>query len=293
MRIFESLQATIMAGYPRGRSKSFSNLLKAPRFYGVFIGGRVKMSRIFDNWPETDAFLKGKRNIKQTSFDTREEAEEFVRECEAACVSTLRGMRQPNGSRFGEEAAMEAHEDLEHRRTQLEVELADARMSKAAIFFTDASYQWREFAGVGLYCENTNQSLHWRCDHTNFTGNLGELVGVAEAFNYFSTRLDSSVNIIEIFVDSSYACETFMEQIPKYIARARSDGVWLTMQNKPVAHQDLLKKIWKDILALESQGIQWRIRHIPRALNTRADAASRGEADVVYSWKSSVLAALT
>lgn len=236
-------------------------------FYAVIKNG---VKTIVYNWKECEQLTNGIKGVKFKGFINRQDAEEW----NGAYVSTE---KRPSF-------------DTPPLRDQYPQQLEAANEKKHAIMYTDAAYiSARKFAGVGIYSESFNLREHIQLEFEGTTNQRAELYGVFKAINYYNEHRADFPAGVTVFTDSNWSVNTLTiwpitwERKRKEFNAAnpkKEQKEWMTFAGKPVKHLDIIQPTLELINTLRETNSEVNIFWIPRKLNEKADALSRGVMDV-------------
>jgi ribonuclease HI len=183
-------------------------------------------------------------------------------------------------------------------RTEYPEQLKVATEQKHAIMYTDAAFLREiKFAGAGIYSETFGLNDHERLDFNAMTNQRAELYAVAKALkyyednykNYCTDSCEANCNKhhsgLTLFTDSNWSVNT-LTVFPKTWERKRREHnvlnltneqeTWVTKSGKEPKHLDIIVPTLNLIEKLREDNHTINIYWIPRELNTKADALSRG-----------------
>ncbi|KAL2264995.1 hypothetical protein VTJ83DRAFT_7505 [Remersonia thermophila] len=208
---------------------------KPPRFYGVAVG---RTPGVYTEWSEAQEAIKGWKMPKYRKFDTREEAEEFVRTYRAGAAGDASAQAALDGDAADEEPVSQ---------TKTAAMASLQQQNSVVVVYTDGSSRANgradAAAGVGVYFgpgDPRNISERLKGLQTN---QRAELTAILRALE--SVDLDQD---LEIRTDSKYSIRCVTEW---YINWERNG--WRT-QGGPVKNADLVQDVRKKIEEREAHG---------------------------------------
>ncbi|KAL1839989.1 hypothetical protein VTJ49DRAFT_952 [Mycothermus thermophilus] len=202
---------------------------KPPRFYGVAVG---REPGVYTEWSKVQEAVKGWKGPKYRKFDTRQEAEEFVRTGKVPVVTATDG---------------DTVEESPAKKTKTTPN-ASAKRNPVVVVYTDGSSRGNgkvgAAAGVGVYFgPNDPRNISERLEGLPQTNQRAELTAILRALE--SVDLDQD---LEIRTDSKYSIQCVTEW---YINWERNG--WRT-QGGPVKNLDLVQGVRKKIEEREAHG---------------------------------------
>ncbi|CZT07462.1 related to ribonuclease H1 [Rhynchosporium agropyri] len=250
------------------------------KFYGVAVGHRPG---VYTEWPEAQRQIDGAKNPKYKKFETRREAEEFVRSggkvsAEKKEKGNVKADAEVGGGVLevvdGRER-FEVEEDVEQpsskrSRTSGSAEGKGKGKGKMLRIYTDGSAlgngRTGAVAGVGVFFGvNDKRNVSESLDGDVQTNNRAELTGVLRAL-----QIAPKERSVEIITDSNYSINCVTVWYDSWVRRN-----WIKSDKKAVENQDLIKGIKalmeeRDELGAETK-FTWIKGHNDDPGNTAAD----------------------
>ncbi|KAH7413302.1 ribonuclease-like protein H [Cadophora sp. MPI-SDFR-AT-0126] len=245
-----------------GKSKSKPG---EEKFYGVAVGHKPG---VYTEWSEAEKQINGAEKPKFKKFETRKEAEEFVK----SGGKTPQKSEATNGTKTAREKKTEkaVEGDGEPSAKRSKSSAGADKKAKWLRIYTDGSAlgngKTGAVAGVGVFFgigdkRNVSESL----DGPVQTNNRAELTGIQRAFEIAPRKTD-----VEIITDSNYSINCVSVWYASWIKKN-----WVTSGGKVVENQDLIKGIRLLIEEREALGAEtkftWIKGHNDDPGNTAAD----------------------
>ncbi|KAL2162577.1 hypothetical protein VTH06DRAFT_7491 [Thermothelomyces fergusii] len=219
---------------PSGSSES-----KPPRFYGVAVG---REPGVYTDWSAAQAAIIGWKGPKYRKFDTREEAEAFVRSYGASS----RGAPSTADAETGQDGEGSV-EEQPPKKARTAAKPPPARAG-VLVIYTDGSSlnngRLHASAGVGVYFgPGDPRNISERLKGYPQTNQRAELTAILRALESVDLAQD-----VEIRTDSKYAIQCVTEW---YINWERNG--WMT-RTGPVKNQDLVQLVRDKLDEREANG---------------------------------------
>ncbi|KAH6617626.1 ribonuclease H-like domain-containing protein [Chaetomium tenue] len=211
---------------------------KPPRFYGVAVG---RKPGVYTEWPAAQEAIIGWKGPKYKKFETRAEAEAFVRSFSGsakAIAPTVAGSDQDEADGIEEPTA-------KRRKT---AKKSTKAQNGLVIVYTDGSSLGNgrvgATAGVGVYFgDNDPRNVSERLEGETQTNQRAELTAILRALEIIDLAQD-----LEIRTDSKYSIQCVTEW---YINWERNG--WKT-RSGPVKNQDLVQLVRDKLEEREAKG---------------------------------------
>ncbi len=198
-------------------------------YYAVAVG---KTPGVYYTWDECKSMVKGVPNAKYKKFDTKDEAESFVKSFGSKVLSQL--------------GVMLSEGEVMSMGTSAGTGSLGQELSKDALaVFTDGSAinngKRGARAGWAAVWPNHEKYTAYGPVPTNEaqTNNRGEYMAAVSAFRSADVIDPSGSQTLHIFTDS----QLLINSITKWMAGWIKNG-WKTAKGDPVQHQDLLREIY-------------------------------------------------
>ncbi|KAL2132196.1 hypothetical protein VTI74DRAFT_4111 [Chaetomium olivicolor] len=207
---------------------SAANDNKPPRFYGVAVGSKPG---VYTEWSKAQEAIVGWKGPKFKKFDTREEAEAFVRNYNAAVKPTASAVPESEGDQG------DAVHEPPAKRARTAVKPLSNTRNGVVVVYTDGSSlgngRLGATAGVGVYFgEGDPRNISERLQGETQTNQRAELTAILRALESVNLTQD-----LEIRTDSKYSIQCVTEW---YINWERNG--WKTRAG-PVKNQDLVQQV--------------------------------------------------
>ncbi|AEO64782.1 822debb2-4017-4d09-98ef-c3911b9844ea [Thermothielavioides terrestris] len=212
---------------------------KPPRFYGVAVG---RKPGVYMDWSQAQEAIVGWKGPKFKKFDTRAEAEAFVRSYGALSKGTNSTVPEA-----GSEDQVGAAEKRPAKKAKTTPKVPTAR-NGVVVVYTDGSSLGNgrngATAGVGVYFgESDPRNISERLQGEPQTNQRAELTAILRALETVDLSQD-----MEIRTDSKYSIQCVTE----WYINWEKNG-WKTSTG-PVKNQDLVQLIRDRLDARESKG---------------------------------------
>ncbi|AEO59449.1 hypothetical protein MYCTH_2307792 [Thermothelomyces thermophilus ATCC 42464] len=218
---------------------SASSESKPPRFYGVAVG---RKPGVYTDWSAAQEAIVGWKGPKFKKFDTRAEAEAFVRSYSASG----RGPTSTAASET-EQDGVDSVEEPPHKRARATSKPTNTR-TDVVVIYTDGSSlgngRLGATAGVGVYFgPGDPRNISERLKGETQTNQRAELTAILRALETVDLTQD-----VEIRTDSKYAIQCVTEW---YLNWERNG--WMTRAG-PVKNQDLVQLVRDKLDEREANG---------------------------------------
>ncbi|PVH82935.1 ribonuclease-like protein H [Cadophora sp. DSE1049] len=246
-----------------GKSKSKPG---EEKFYAVAVGHKPG---VYTEWPEAQMQIQGAEKPKYKKFETRKEAEEFVK----SGGKMPKKAEATNGTKTSREKKVEQAEDEEDDEPSAKRSKMSAGVEKKTKWlriYTDGSAlgngKTGAVAGVGVFFGvGDKRNLSEPLEGPVQTNNRAELTGIQRALEITPKKTD-----VEIITDSNYSINCVSVW---YVNWKKKN--WVTSGGKVVENQDLIKGIRalieeRDALGAETK-FTWIKGHNDDPGNTAAD----------------------
>ncbi|KAL2015012.1 hypothetical protein VTK56DRAFT_6528 [Thermocarpiscus australiensis] len=226
------------AAFAAGRDPPSMTDDKPERFYGVAIG---RKPGVYTDWSKAQEAIVGWKGPKYKKFDTRAEAEAFVRTYGTATTTTA--VLEPDSDQAEDSA------EPPTKRAKQVTKPAPSRKD-IAVVYTDGSSRGNgragATAGVGVYFGDSDpRNVSERLQGEVQTNQRAELTAILRALE----GVDDT-QALEIRTDSKYSIQCVTEW---YVNWERNG--WKTREG-PVKNQDLVQAIRAKLTERESKGGQ-------------------------------------
>ncbi|KAI9053915.1 hypothetical protein LZ554_002860 [Drepanopeziza brunnea f. sp. 'monogermtubi'] len=237
------------------------------KFYGVAVG---HLPGVYTNWADANEQILGAEKPKFKKFETRKEAEAFVRSGAVAQrkkVEAKRAVKDEDGEEGGED---EEDDDEEEEEEEPVPKKANTKLSKVIKVYTDGSAlgngRTGAVAGVGVFfgvgdSRNVSEPLEGMPQ----TNNRAELTGILRALQIAPKDKD-----LEIVTDSNYSINCVTVWFRGWAAKG-----WKKSDGKDAENTDLIKAIRELIDERDENGKEtkftWIKGHNDDPGNTAAD----------------------
>ncbi|KAH7370738.1 putative ribonuclease H [Rhexocercosporidium sp. MPI-PUGE-AT-0058] len=243
-----------------GKSKSKPG---EEKFYAVAVG---HIPGVYTEWPDAQMQIHGAKDPKYKKFETRKEAEEFVRSGAKGAKKgeAVNGAKEKRGKKVPE--GEEDEPSAKRSRTGASSETK----GKWLRIYTDGSAlgngRMGAVAGVGVFFgvgdkRNVSESLEGELQ----TNNRAELTGVLRALEIAPKKTN-----VEIITDSNYSINCVSVWYKAWVKKN-----WMTSGGKIVENQDLIKGVRALIEERDAVGAEtkftWIKGHNEDPGNTAAD----------------------
>ncbi|KAG7286842.1 hypothetical protein NEMBOFW57_009159 [Staphylotrichum longicolle] len=213
---------------------------RPPRFYGVAVG---RKPGVYTEWSQAQEAIKGWKGPKFKKFDTRTEAEAFVRSYSAAAGATKHALSDADAD--GEEVDATAEPPAKKAKTT--TKLANTR-NGVVVVYTDGSSLGNgragATAGVGVYFGASDpRNISERLVGEPQTNQRAELTAILRALETIDLGQD-----LEIRTDSKYSIQCVTE----WYINWEKNG-WKT-RTGPVKNQDLVQLVRDKLEEREAKG---------------------------------------
>lgn len=206
------------------------------KFYGVAVG---KKPGVYEDWAIASMQIKDVKGPKYKKFDTREEAEEFVRsggKIPAATSAKEKKEKKANGKEIAQE------DEEEEEKVVKKAKVGSSGSKRKTTVYTDGSSlgngQVGSVAGVGVWFgDMDSRNVSEPLEGMPQTNNRAELTGILKALEIAPKDRD-----LEIITDSNYSINCVTAWYKNWMKKG-----WKTSTNKDVENQDLIKEIRKKI----------------------------------------------
>lgn len=217
---------------------------KPPRFYGVAVG---RKPGVYTDWPAAQAAIIGWKGPKYKKFDTRTEAEAFVRSYSAAARASKHALSDADADA---DADADDVDEIEERPTKKMKHTGKGATTRngVVVVYTDGSSLGNgrkgATAGVGVYFGDSDpRNVSERLQGNPQTNQRAELTAILRALQTIDLSQD-----LEIRTDSKYSIQCVTEW---YINWERNG--WKTA-NGPVKNQDLVQLVREKLDEREVNG---------------------------------------
>ncbi|KAL2143062.1 hypothetical protein VTI28DRAFT_402 [Corynascus sepedonium] len=211
---------------------------KPPRFYGVAVG---RKPGVYTEWPAAQEAIVGWKGPKYKKFDTRAEAEAFVRSYSAS------GRPVASTAPETEKNMVDSTEEPLTKKPRTSTMPRSVR-NGVLVIYTDGSSlgngRLGAAAGVGVYFgPGDPRNISERLKGETQTNQRAELTAILRALETVDLTQD-----VEIRTDSKYSIQCVTEW---YINWERNG--WMT-RTGPVKNQDLVQKVREKLEEREAKG---------------------------------------
>jgi ribonuclease HI len=270
------------SAFVQGRDPSSSAMSdnKPPRFYGVAVG---RKPGVYTDWSEAEKAIKGWKMPKFKKFDTREEAEAFVRIYSGSTSTATSAPPEDTEAGTDEPPAKKAKTSSKPTSSKSTTKKGNG----VVVVYTDGSSRGNgssgAAAGVGVYfgpgdprfvsrvkpqrrchADSPRRNISERLKGEPQTNQRAELTAILRALESVDLEQD-----LEIRTDSKYSIQCVTEW---YVTWERNG--WMT-RGGPVKNKDLVQQVREKLEEREAKGGRtqfiWVKGHAMDAGNIAAD----------------------